>query len=86
MFTYILGAVHLILTLSTEFEMGIFKIIPFKIHGLIELIVSLVLIGVGFYLGSLEGKLASNFYFGFSAAVFITWLISDYKTEKSTSI
>lgn len=80
-FTYALGAVHLTLTILTKFELGIFKIIPFKIHGIIELIVSLALVAVAFYLGNLEGSLAKTFYLCFAAAVFVTWLITDYKDK-----
>ena len=79
-FTYALGIIHLILTVSTNFELGFFKFIPFRIHGMIELIVSIALIGVAFYLGSCEGDLARNFYLGFGIAVFLTWLLTDYKS------
>jgi|GEM_PF-3731596 len=34
-FTYALGFIHLILTTTTTFEFRIFKIIPFRIHGII---------------------------------------------------
>jgi hypothetical protein len=80
-FTYVLATIHLLLTITTKFEFGLVKIIPFKIHGVIELIVSIVLIGVAFYLGNLEGQLSRNFYLSFGVAVFITWLITDYKNS-----
>ncbi len=76
--TYALGAIHLILTLLTNFELGVMKIIPFRIHGWIELVVALALVGVAFYLGKLEGDLARNFYLGFAVAVFLTWVLTDY--------
>ncbi len=79
-FTYVLAAIHLLLTITKNFEFGLIKIIPFNIHGLIELIVSIVLIGVAFYLGNIEGELSRNFYLLFAIAVFITWLVTDYKT------
>ena len=81
-FTYILGGIHLLLTLFTNFEMGVFKVIPFKLHGWIELVVSIALIGVAFYLGRLDGTLSRNFYLGVAVAIFLTWLITDYKTEQ----
>lgn len=84
-FTYALALIHLTLTILTNFELGVFKIIPFKIHGHIELIVSLVLIAVGFYLGSIEGDLSKHFYFSFALAVFLTWLITDYKGNIRTN-
>ncbi|HEU4496242.1 MAG TPA: hypothetical protein VFR70_04250 [Flavobacterium sp.] len=80
-FTYALAAIHFLLTITTKFELGLIKIIPLRIHGIIELIVSLALISVAFYLGSLEGESSRNFYISFGVAVFITWLITDYKTS-----
>lgn len=76
--TYILGGIHLALTIFTHFEVGLIKVIPLKIHGTIELVVSLALAGFAFYLGNREGDLACYFYLGFAVAVFLTWLISDY--------
>lgn len=81
-FTYVLGGIHLVLTLATNFEMGVLKVIPFKIHGLIELVVGLALIGVAFYLGEMEGELARNFYIGFGGAVLATWALTNYKEAK----
>ena len=70
------------LTVLTKFELGLIKIIPFKIHGWIELVVSVTLIGAAFFLGSREGDLARNFYLAFALVVFLTWLITDYRTNK----
>lgn len=81
LFTYILGCIHLLLTVFTRFELGIFKIIPFRVHGWIEVMVAFGLIGMAFYLGSLEGSLAKNFYIGFATAVFLTWLLTKYNSE-----
>lgn len=81
-FTYVIGGIHLTLTVLTKYELGIFKVIPYKIHGWIELIVSIVLFGVAFFLGSEEGDLSRNFYIGFALAVFLTWLITDYRTNQ----
>jgi hypothetical protein len=79
-FTYALGLIHLILTMTTKFELGVFNLIPFRIHGIIELIVSLALIAVAFFLGNIEGNLSRNFYLAFAIVVFLTWLITDYKS------
>lgn len=79
-FAYILSGVHLLLTILTSFELGIIKLIDFKLHGVIELIVSFALIGLAFYLGVEEGILARNFYLGFAVAVFLTWILTDYKS------
>lgn len=79
--TYVIAIVHLLLTVFTNFEFGIWKVLPFKIHGKVELIVSASLIGVGFYMGSIEGNIARNFFIGFAIAVFLTWFFTDYNSK-----
>jgi hypothetical protein len=86
MCTYVLGLIHLLVTITTDFELGPIKIIPLRIHGIIELLVSIILFIVAFYLGSLEGSLARNFYFGAATAVFLTWLVTDYKKSSTGKI
>jgi hypothetical protein len=81
-FTYILGGIHFLLTISTEFELGIIKRIPLKIHGLIELIVSFTLAGAAFYLASIEGDTPKNFYLLFALTVFVIWMLTDYHSFK----
>lgn len=78
-FTYGLAAIHLLLTVCTNYELGIFKVIPFKVHGIIELLVAIALIGAAYFLGNYEGDLSRYFYISFAIIVFITWLMSDYK-------
>lgn len=83
LFTYILGGIHLTLTLLTRTDLGVIKVIPFPVHGWIELVVAIALIAVAFYLGNLEGALAQTFYLAFAGAVFVVWLLTDYKSAES---
>ncbi len=80
LFTYSLACIHLGLTISTQYEMGIMKVIPLPVHGWIELVVSISLIGVAFFLGDIEGEWSRYFYLAFGTAVFVTWLATDYKS------
>ena len=79
MFIYTLEGVHLALTVLTDFEARFLKVIPFKIHGWVELIVSLCSFWCRFYFGAMESELARNFYIAFTAAVFFTWVATEYK-------
>ena len=49
-FTYALAIVHLTLTLLTDFSAGLLKVISLPLHGMIELVVGVVLIILGFTL------------------------------------
>ncbi len=81
-FTYAIGGVHFLLSIFTNFNYGIIKIVPLNIHGHIELLVSIVLVPLAFYLGSIDGDNSKIFYLLFAAAVFVTWFISDYSIRK----
>jgi hypothetical protein len=76
--TYGLGAIHLGLTIFTDFQYGLVKVIPFRLHGWIELIVSLALIGSPWIFGFDENVTDKFFYIIFGVTVFVTWLITDY--------
>ncbi len=81
MFLYAIGAVHLVLTLATNFPGGIFKIIPLCIHGWIELAVGLSFVSLPWVLKSKEiinhGDLCVIVAFG--VLILVTWAFSDYK-------
>lgn len=80
-FTYVLAIVHLLLTLATDFRPGIFKVIPLKIHGLIELIVSVLLIGVAIWFRVAGDTVSFSFYLIFSVILIVVWTLSDYRTS-----
>ena len=82
LFIYVLGTIHLLLTVATNFKFGIIKLIPFQFHGWIELIVSIALVGIAFYFESLEGILARNFCLAVAVLVFATWLVTEYSEVK----
>lgn len=84
LFSLILGCIHLALTLLTKFEFGVVKIIPFKIHGIIEIVVSVALIAVAFYLGRVENEISKYYFFSIAVAVFLTWLLTDYSSFQNT--
>jgi hypothetical protein len=79
-FTYILAIVHLILTLFTDFPPGVFKIIPLKLHGLIEIVVSIGLIVVAVWFRSSGDNVSFYYYLIFAIILFIVWTTSEYKS------
>lgn len=82
-FTYALGGIHLLLTALTNFEVGIFKVIPFKIHGLIEFIVAVVLIAVAFWFKSSSSELGFYFYLGLAGVILIVFLLTNFKGSQT---
>ncbi|HEV7347865.1 hypothetical protein [Telluribacter sp.] len=82
-FTFVLGGIHLALTLLTRFPGGMFKIIPLPIHGYIELVVGILAVAAALFY--LEDELARNFYLGFGIVVLLVWFLTDYQSSAATS-
>lgn len=78
-FTYVLAGVHLILTILTDFKPGIVKLIPFRIHGIIEFVVAVALFGLAFYFGNVGTAADQYFYMSFAIAILLVWLLTNYR-------
>src|SRR4030095_1803314 len=81
-FTYVLAIVHLILTVLTDFPPGVFKIIPLKLHGLIEIVVSIGLIVVAIWFRNSGDNVSFYYYLIFAIILFIVWTTSEYKSVR----
>lgn len=80
---YVLAAAHLILTLLTAYPLGVVKVIPFPLHGAIELLAGVALVALPWLLGFANSDvLARNIYVASGAVLFIAWLVTDYKTAE----
>ncbi len=82
---FLLAAVHLIVTLLTRFPMGLAKVIPFWVHGLIELFVGVFLVILPTIAGYAPGSPARRFYTVVGAAILVIWVLTDYRARESTS-
>jgi len=82
LFTYALAALHLILTLLTNYYIGLIKVIPFQVHSSIEFLVAIALIVLAYtvFNDEVKGKL---FYIVFGTVVLLTWLVTNYKDSRS---
>jgi len=80
---YCLAAIHLLVTLASDFPFGIVKIIPFPVHGWIERVVGPALIAVPFILGFAADEIARNFYIGTGVVIIIVGILTDYQGKTS---
>lgn len=81
-FTYTLAAVHFLLTILTRFELGIIKVIPLPLHGIIEFFVAIALSLVSFWFNRNGNALGFYFYLYFAIAVMLVFIATDYKNIK----
>lgn len=78
--TYALGVAHLLITILTRFEVGIIKLIPFRIHGLIEIAVALLLVGLAFWFNSQQNDFGFYYYLAIAGIIMVVFVITDFKT------
>ncbi|MEO8432380.1 MAG: hypothetical protein ABI592_12790 [Acidobacteriota bacterium] len=80
---YSLAAVHLLLTLLTRFPMGLWKVIPFLYHGLVELLVGICLILLPTVAGYGPGSPARRFYTIVGAIILVVWALTAYRDSRN---
>ncbi|MGE5275854.1 MAG: hypothetical protein ACM3SU_02560, partial [Acidobacteriota bacterium] len=69
--SYALAVVHLLLTLMTRFPAGRWKIVPFFVHGIVELVVGIALLILPSFAGYSPGSPARRFYLAIGAAILV---------------
>ncbi|HEY3351275.1 MAG TPA: hypothetical protein VGM13_15980 [Thermoanaerobaculia bacterium] len=75
-----LAAVHLLMTLLTRFPLGLVKVIPFPVHGAVELVGGVVLVlAMPRMLGASADSPARTFFVGAGVAILIVWLLTRYR-------
>jgi hypothetical protein len=75
---YWLTGIHLLLTACTDFPPGPFKWIPFRIHGVIELVAGLFVLVAPWIFGFSDQGPARNFFVAMGILLLIIVALSDY--------
>lgn len=78
---YLLAAVHLAMTLATDFPFGVVRMIPFPIHGWVERIVGPLLILIPFIPGFSDASAARYFYIAIGVVIIAVGLLTDYNAK-----
>jgi hypothetical protein len=81
----LLGVTLLILTLITRFPLGVRKTVPFTVHGLVELAVTVFIALLPRLGGYSPGSPARSFFWTMAIALAIVWLLTDYRGEEAGS-
>lgn len=81
-----LAAIHLLMTLATDFPMGVWKKIPFVVHGIVELVVGIGLLLLPSFAGYGPGSPARRFYLAMGAVVLVVWALTAYRQAPSARV
>ncbi len=82
---FTLAGVHLLLTAVTAMPLGVIKVIPFRIHGIIEVVVGFVLIVLPWALGFAQVNAARNFFLGLGIVILIVAMLTDFRGSGTTA-
>jgi hypothetical protein len=75
---YWLAGIHLLMTGFTAFPLGVFKFIPFKVHGVIELVAGLFILVSPWLFAFADDRAARNFFLAMAIILFIAVALTDY--------
>ncbi|HUR00142.1 MAG TPA: SPW repeat protein [Gemmatimonadaceae bacterium] len=75
---YWLAGLHLLMTGFTDFPLGLFKMIPFRVHGVIDLLVGIFLLVSPWLFGFAGENAARNFFIAIAIITFVVVALTDY--------
>jgi hypothetical protein len=76
---YVVATIHLVMTISTAYPVGLIKAVPFTLHGRIEFLTSLALMAMPWLAGFSEDTSARNFYVTAGVVLLAVWAVTDYR-------
>ena len=80
---YWLTGIHLLLTACTDFPLGPFKWIPFKIHGAIELVAGLFVLVAPWIFGFRDQGVPRNFFVAMGVLILVVTALTDYASRET---
>lgn len=78
--SYALAIIHLAMTLATNMPLGVVKLVPMKLHSIVELVVGPVLL-VGGLLAPTLTTASRTFFVVMGVVIFAVWLLSSYSSQ-----
>ena len=80
---YLFAALLLLLALATRYPLGVFRVVGFISHGVVELVLAVVLIALPWLAGFWAGVLSRNFYVGMGVLMLGVWALTDFRNVRS---
>jgi hypothetical protein len=75
---YWTAGIHLLMTGCTDFPLGFFRWIPFRIHGAIELLAAIFFLAAPWVFGFAQEVAARNFFLAIGIVVLVVVAVTDY--------
>lgn len=85
--SYTLGAFVIALAMLTRMPYGFIRVIPFRLHGITDFAVAIVVFALPWLAGFAETDFAArNFFMTMGALGFIVWSITDWRRVESVEL
>lgn len=75
---YWLSGIHLLLTGFTRFPLGVFRLIPFKVHGAFELVAGIFVLIAPWIFGFAGNAAPRNFFVAIGVVILLVFAFTDY--------
>lgn len=75
---YWLAGIHLLMTGCTDFPLGVFRWIPSKVHGVIELLAGIFVLVAPWIFGFAQDIAARNFFVAIAIVMLVVIALTDY--------
>lgn len=82
--SYLFGATYAVVSALTDYKPAIKRVIPFRVHGLIEICSVPALLALPLMLGAWKQAKARNFFLALSATVVTVYSLTDWDADTDT--
>jgi hypothetical protein len=79
--SYALAAIHFLMTVLTAFPLGLLKVIPVKLHQIVETLVGPLLIVIPWVLGFSDNLTARYVFIGAGVVIILVGLLTRYSID-----
>ncbi|MDC0715676.1 SPW repeat domain-containing protein [Nannocystis bainbridge] len=79
---YVVGGALLSLSLLTRYPLGVLRLVPFPVHGGIEMVAALALVALPWLAGFQNASPERDFFVGTGIVLFGLWATTDYKSAE----
>ncbi|SNR46381.1 hypothetical protein [Hymenobacter mucosus] len=78
---YVLAGGYLVITLLTDFKLGLFRVIPFPVHGWLDLLTGIALLAAPLLFQFPAASSERNLFWVLGLVSVVTWFITDWKKQ-----
>jgi len=76
---YAVAGIYFVMVLLTAYPLGAIKIIPFPVHGAVEIVLAPMFAVLPWLAGFADLPVARNFFLVMAAALLGVWLVTNYR-------